>query len=365
MKASEIVSLLQARLPLFTDSFSDSVSVTSLTNPSGTEALVETDSAHGLVIGDLSVIKGAQSNIDITSLTRSGIVGELITLTDHDVTNGLINIEIAGATESEFNGTFKIITVANRRTITFIMVDSGPTVATGSPVLVNGESAFRGYNGLQTVITVPTTTSFTYTLTGSGLKDATGIISVNNGIRISGGTSIERIIAAYTTQPPTENWMFVILGDVVASKSRNIENDSIDSQTRGQQGDNFRQQIIQPVTIYTFIPTADELSARKARDESEDLFPSICGSILFNSFESGLSTPNQEALIFTNHGFQGYNSAFYIHQYSFEQTSDLTFEDTIGHDVDVAFRDISLIMNQTTGSETFTAEINLDEEPLP
>lgn len=365
MKSEEVVALLQSKLPLFTDRFSDVKSVTTLTNPSGNEALATTALSHGLAVGNITLVSGAESNINITSLTRTGIVGTVVSSTDHDLTNGLKTLTIAGATESEFNGTFNIINVDNRKTIRFTMIDSGATTATGTPVLVNAESAFRGYNGLQTVTTVPSSTTFTYDLTGSGLGDATGTITISDSIRISAGGSLERLIDAYTKQPEKVNWMFVVLGDVTASKSRNIENDGIDSLTRGQQGDRFRQQIIQPVTLYIFIPTANSLTSRQARDDAEELFPLICKSILFHNFDSGLSSPGSGTLIFTGHGFQGYNSAFYIHEYSFEQTSDLTFDDTVGPDVDVAFRDMELIMNQNTGTETFTADINLDDEALP
>lgn len=365
MKSEEVVALLQANLPALNSSFSNNVSITSLVNTSGIIATADTATPHGLSAGDLVLVSGAQSNISITSLTRSGTIGTLVTATNHDITNGLLIIEIDGANEGEFNGSFNIVNVDNRKTIRFSMPDSGATVATGSPELVDGESPFRGYNGLQTVTTVPTTTQFTYNLQGSGLLPATGTIIGSNGIRISAGGNIERLIDAYTKQSVSDNWLFVVLNDVNASKSRHILSDGVDNLNRGAQGEGFRQQIIQSLTIYSFIPTSDKLTAREARDESEDLFENICQSVLFYKFDSNLAAGRTNgSLIFTGHGMFAYNSAFYVHQFSFEQMVDLTFLDTVGYDVDTAFRDIDLIMNQTTGNETFTAAIDLDDVQL-
>lgn len=365
MKAEEVVALLQANIPPLNSSFSTNVSVLTLENLSGNIATVTTSTDHNLSVGNIFSISGAQSNITIGTLTRNGIVGTLVTDEDHDVTNSLKTIEIDGANEANFNGTFTIINVDNRRTIKFEMVDTGATVGTGSPLLINGQSVFRGYNGVFPVASVVNPTQFTYVLESSGLEPATGTIVLSNKIRISAGGSIERLVELYTKQSLNNNWMFVVLGDVIANKSRHIISDGVDNLNRGQQGEGFRQQIIQTISIYIFIPTSEKFTSREARDESEDLFEVICQSVLFFRFNSGLSAGGfNGSLIFVNHGIFAYNAAFYIHQYTFEQMVDLTFLDTVGYDEDVAFRNINLIMNQSTGTETFTAAIDLDEVPL-
>jgi hypothetical protein len=102
------------------------------------------------------------------------------------------------------------------------------------------------------------------------------------------------------------------------------------------------------------------------RDDAEDLFRPICRSLLFSAFDSGLHVGEQSPLQFVQHGFSSYNTAFYIHAYQFEQTVDLTFDDTVGYDLDVAFRDITLDIKVDigTGEPSLTADIDLDEEPL-
>ncbi len=132
MKAEEVVALLQARLPLFTDKFSDSSDITSITNPSADTALATTALDHELAIGNSILIKGSESDVAITSFTRTLTTGTIITTTDHDITNGLLTIETSGANEAEFNGTFTIKNVNNRREITVVIPDSGATTATGT-----------------------------------------------------------------------------------------------------------------------------------------------------------------------------------------------------------------------------------------
>lgn len=365
MKAEEVITVLQANLPKFNQSFSDNFDISSIVNTVGTTATVTTSIANNFVLGQMVLIAGVNSNVIIDTLTRSGTIGTLVTLTDHDITNGLNTIEISGAIESEFNGTFNIINVDNRQTISFKMVDSGPTVATGLPVLVDGESIFRGYNGIQTITNIIDSFNFEYELSVNGLQIGTGAdMLAIQGIRISGGATIERCIEAYTKQLPLNNWVFVVLGDVVASKSRFISQDGVDNEQRGQQNEGFFQPIIQTLSVYVFLPTTDQLAARVARDEAEDLFREICQSILFYRFDSNLFDKSKGSLAFVNHGIFSYNSSYYVHQYNFEQTVDLTYEDTVGADPDVAFRDISLLLNQTTGTEQFIADINLDDVPL-
>jgi hypothetical protein len=365
MKAEEVITLLQASLPTINNSFSDNFVISSIENNTGTTVTVITLDDNGFSLGQMVLISGVNSNVVIDSLTRLQDVGTLITNTDHDVTNGLKIIEISGSIEPEFNGTFTIINVQNRRTITFQMINSGPTVSTGFPILVNGESIFRGYNGIQTISNIVNTTTFEYEITQTGLQPGTGsdMLAIQ-GVRIVGGATVERCVEAYTKQETLQNWLFVVLGDVTASKSRHISEDGVSNQQRGQQNIGFYQQIIQTLSIYVFLPTADQLSGRAARDESEEIFRDICRSILFYKFDSNLYDKSKGSLAVENHGLYAYNSAYYVHQYNFEQTVDLTYEDTVGANVDVAFRDIELILNQTTGNEPFTAKINLDEIPL-
>jgi hypothetical protein len=127
MKAEEVITVLQANLPKLNQSFSDNFNISSIVNTAGTTVTVTTSVANNFILGQMVLISGVNSNVVIDTLTRSSTVGTLVTLTDHDITNGLKTIEISGAVEPEFNGTFNIINVDNRQTIRFQMINSGPT----------------------------------------------------------------------------------------------------------------------------------------------------------------------------------------------------------------------------------------------
>lgn len=358
MKASEIVLQLGALLPVLTDKFTDDISITSLTR-SGSTVTATTDSVHNLKINKAVNITGAQTPVAVSSLTRSGAIGSMTTTTNHDFTQGeSLTAEIEGATEVEFNGSFTIISVIDRKNITFTMDDSGPTIATGTPLLVNGESALRQYNGLKQVTAVPSTTQFQFEVTDDTLfTPASGTIIAKTLPRISAAATIERAIESYTKQETDKLWAFVVLGDVTASKNRNIESDATDNIQRGQY---YRQQITQPFTVLVMIPTSQEIAGRNARDLAEDLFRPICRSLLFSKFYSGLFVGKQGPVVFSDHGFGTYTNAYYAHAYNFQQTVDILFDDTVGYDVDVAFRDITLDMLIDFGTENFTADIDLD-----
>ena len=362
MRAKDFILQLSAKLPQFVDDFTTLFSVTSLTR-SGTTVTVTTATAHGLAIGKSVNIVGAQTPITISSITRVGIVATLVTAADHDMTTKVPGtVEISGATESEFNGTFKVIQEVNRRTIKFQIADSGPTSATGSPLLLNGSSVLQSYNGLKKVTTVPTTTTFTYEVTDSTLfTPASGTITAKTKPRISGAVISDRIIDAYTKQPPSEAWLFVVMNDGIANKSRTLDIDGTDNVQRTQ---HFKQFLSQTVSLYLVLPTSNQIAGLAARDRAEELLRPICQSVLFAKFDSLLASGKYNALQFNEHGFEAYNTAFYVHRFTFEMTLLFGIDDTIGADEDVAFRDIGMTQSHDVGTGTIDSDINLDDEPF-
>lgn len=365
MKAADIVTQLAVLLPLQTEFFTDNFNATSVTR-AGTVVTVVTDAAHGFAVGNAVALSGAVTIITISSLTRAGTVGTLVTATDHDLTNKTSpTITISGAVEVEFNGTFTRTNIDNRRTITFEMADSGPTTATGTPVLENAESALRQYDGTFAVATVPTTTSFTITEPNTTLLDPIGTIRVRGKPRIASGVNPARAVDAYTEQKAGDYWLFVALEDVVASKSRAIGSDAIDNLASP---DNYRQQIIQPFSVFVFIPAQADLSDADARDQAEEIFVAISRSLLAKQFDSNLTTPLVGAVIFVTHGTFSTNTAVYVHGYSFQQTVDLYEGDTVGPDLDVAFRNLNFSMDPdlpgSTNTTALTATLDLDDVPL-
>ncbi len=245
-------------------------------------------------------------------------------------------------------------------------MDRGLTRASGSPALLNAESALRTYNQTFQVESTPSASVFTFAHAVTTLPNPTGTIVARANPRISAAITVDRAIQAYTQMTKKDRWLFVVLGDVVASKSRQIASDAIDNL---QWGNEFRQQIIQPFSLFVFFPVEDEIAARLSRDDAELLFRPLCQSVLFSSFDSGLHVGAQHPVQYAGHGVFRYNTAVYIHGYEFQQVADLVFEDTVGPDLDVAFRDIDLTLfpdpGGATGASFLDVDIDLDDEPLP
>lgn len=352
MLATDIINQLAVRLPQYSDKFTTDLSVISLTL-SGSTVTAQTAAAHGLAVNKAVNIVGAKSPIVINSLTRSGTIGTLVTDTVHDFikhSSGSQTVELNGSIEAEFNGTFVLLNIPNRNTVTFTMVDSGPTTATGSPLLLNGSSYLQSFNGLHKITAIPAADQFQYEITTTPpTNTAAGTITAKTDPRISGAINEQRVIEAYTGQSlPDDWWAFVILGDVSASKSRRINSDATDNIQRGNE---YRQQIIQPFSILVLIPTSGEIAARKARDECEQLFRPLCRSLLFSKLDSGLFVGAQNPITFVGHGVFAYDTAFYAHLYQFESVADITFDDTVGYSEDVAFRDIDLTVFPDVGNQ--------------
>jgi hypothetical protein len=368
MKAENIVKALIAKLPELTDKFCSQLAIDSITQ-AGLVATATIAAGHGRVDNELVTITGAISPISIVSITRSGTTAVVVTATNHDFTfsareiaKGLEqDVILSGSTEAEFNGTFSLLSVANRKTFSIEVVDSGPLTATGAPTLENGSSAFGGYNGAFN-ITVLNATQFTYPLQVAIPNNATGAPIMHNGHRVSAAISIERFLEAYTKQTTDQWWCVAVLGDVIASKGRENRSDSTD-----QQGDyhHYQQSITQPFGIYLVAPSSNSIAGRTQRDDAEDLVPFIMQSVLLTKFPTGFAANEENRSTFTAHGFFMYNGPVYVHEVTFEQNANLLFVDSVGNDLDVAFRDIDLTIGTDLGTTVLTASVDFDEEPLP
>lgn len=364
MRAADVVAQLAIRLPQLTDKFTDEVPLINLSHVAGLMTGVS-EVPHGLAPGEIVAITGAEEHVVITSFDRIGLVGTIVTAEDHDLTEGIApTVTTSGANEAEFNGTKTVTAILNRRTITVLMADAGPTSATGSLIIAGAQSLLRRYNGTFQVKDTLDPNTFTFNNLITTLPSpASGTLIARAKPRISAGIQIDRLIASYTEQEVGEYWMFVILEDVNASKGRSIESDAVDNIQRSHE---FRQQIIQPFTIYVFIPVANEIAGRLSRDTAEDLFQPICQSLLFSKFDSGLYVgATQGPVQFGSHGVYEYNPSVYIHAYNFIQVVDIVFDDTVGPDLDVAFRDIDLTLDPNIGTSDLIANIDLDDVELP
>ena len=363
IKAETIITQLQNVLPSQTNLFTESdLTITSLTRSSTTVTAV-TATAHKLTTGKFVFIKDAKSPISITSITRVGTVATVVTTSDHDFTEGFEQTaEIVDADQSDYNGIQTIVTVANRRTFTFTVSGSPVTPATGTMFVLNNIAL--GYNGRRQV-TVTNATTFTYEITQTPDSPAQGSPVMRAGIRISGAVTMQKAVDAYTKRSVNELWGFVVLGDVIASKSRNTKTDAIEIFASG---DDFRQNIICPFDVFVITPTTGSIAGREARDQMEDVAVALFKSLLRNKLTTVLTNAQQYSTIFVGHRFVAFADAYYIHQFQFETVVDLIYNDTIDDDFNIAFRDINMDWenpDETDGDDIIMEhDFSLDDAPL-
>lgn len=359
MKASDLVSQLQSTLPIYTNLFSDTLTIDSLTR-SGTTITAVTPTVHGLVNGDKVIISGALTPIEITSLTQVNNVATAITSSAHDFTDDYTTtVNVVGAAQSEYNGIHDFIHQSNRLTFEYSITGDPVSPATGADIYVI-ENLKQGYNGAH-IITVIDDYTFSYEITSQPGSPALGNIILSKTNRISAGISIDRIIESYTPQLANKLWMFVVLGSSNASKDRFISTDNTFVWVPGQ---DYRQRIIDNINLYIFAPCETETSGAIVRDLMQDLLSPILRSVLRFHTPTGFADVTNFGITFGGHDFYAYKYPYYVHQYIFEYTYDITYQDTLNSDNSVAFRDIELNFLNQMGIVTAHTNVDLDDEPV-
>jgi hypothetical protein len=360
MKAANLVQQLQSTLPLYTSLFSDIFSISSLTR-SGTTVTAVTTMPHGLITGATIVISGALTPITITSLTQSAGVATALTSSAHDFTdNYTTTVNIFGANQPEYNGIHNFIHQENRKTFTYEITGNPVSPATGTNIYVL-ENLKHGYNGAHVITRIDDVT-FTYQITSTPASPALGTIILSSANRISATVSVERAKESYTPQTFNKLWLFIVLGSSSASKDRFVLTDNTAVVTAGQ---DYRQRIIDNISLYVFANSENETSGAVVRDLMQDLLNPILKSVLRYHFPSGFNDQTNFGITFAGHDIYEYNYPYYIHQYIFEDTFDITYPDTLNTDDSVAFRDIELNFLNKMNVVIADTNVDLDDVPLP
>ncbi len=359
MKAFDIINQLFRVLPGQTGLFSTEVNLSSLTKTGPTVTAVSA-APHGLTTGEYVYIANAKRKTGIVSITRSGTIATVVTSDPHDLTEEFFEtVEIIGANEAAFNGTFPLLTVPNRYTFTITVSASAPASATGTMFLL--EPWRIGFNGwVQT--TVVNATTFTYQSSGASNATAYGPSMVlRKRPRISGAVSIERAHATYTQMNDGQLWAFVVVGGVTASKSKYTLTDPIGSSTPTTA---FRQHLMNDVYIYVFIPTTNSISGRAERDLMVDISKYLFKSILGKTYPSYFVDQPVANLNFKQHSQYEYRGAYYVHEFQFEGVTEITTNDIVEPEVTRAFRDLELNFQNEFDVTLVSTDINLDDEPI-
>lgn len=374
MRSDDIVKQLSGIIPKYTDAFSETINIISIV-PTGTTALVTTASAHGLLDGQNVAILDADAPVEIDTVNSIRVGSQLtietsqdhdLTLSERDIASGGKTVTLSGANESEFNDTFSLISVINRRKIIVSVDDSGSTTLSGSPLVedANGEL----FNGVHEVSNV-TATTFEYTLPVSYSLPASGSPVAQVSIRIAAVLDINQYLRdVYTKQDIGDDYLIVQLGDVTRNKNQNEVTDAFDSSI-GEY--NYTPTFIQTFAIYIIQNMTNLIGGATARDKVESVhIPAIFKAIERAKFDSGF-TYSQYKSVCTEHGVFAFDNetskgkALYVHEIVFQQLATIDkLADTVDSDSNVAMRDISYIMTTDLGTGELLADVDLDEEPI-
>ncbi len=364
MKIADIVIQLATIPPLLSaDRYTEFVDIDTITGD-GAEATADTAAAHGLSIGDPVYITNTavETSIIDNPLNVGGFLS-LETATNHDLTLGWPpheEVTISGFTTGDYNGTFPLTAVPNRKNFTVNVGGSfGPIVFTGSEILQ--EIVLGGFNGTYQVTSVPSTTSFTFA--SAFTVDSIGGQAVTQ-IRIVGMENIDRAENEYSKQLNDKLWIFVTQpASVSISKDRRAEGDAQSEQAATT---DYQLDILDGFEVYCLVPATGSKAGLAPSDLARDtVLSDLLKSVQRFDPPSGLSSPTPSRVIFTNHGRFAYRGAYYIHQYVFQIPLRMTTGDTVQVVPTVAFRDVDLtIQNDPEKQFLLTALIDLDVIPL-
>ncbi len=368
MRAADVVERLQSEVLKRTGLFSTDIPIVSLTR-SGSTVTAISAAPHNLINDQEVLIAGARE-LNPISLTFANGVVSAITQNVHDLTVPTrINVKnnniypfnqavVSGANESEYNGAFTIESAVNRKSFTYAISGTPASPATGLPVL---EHDF-GYNG-RFPVTVIDPVTFTYQITTTPASPAGGVIIGRSPARISSASSLQTAMDSYTKQNMDQFWMFVILGDVTTSRDRRVLSDATNEFSKQNE---FRARLLEPFFVYVFVPAKQDLSGAMSRDNMEAIRGVIYHSLLGVIFPTALTddTWSQTSPLGDRHASEVVNAAIYVHEFSFQRVVDVTYRDTKGPDINLAFRDVSLTIKSDQGTGELSADINLDEQPI-
>jgi len=371
MKLKPIINQMAKFLPFFSDKFTDIATISSISAASGIVS-VTTTAPHNLSVSETVVISDVVEQVVIDSLELDAATNQVTcrTSVDHGLVENFnfktrkttdVTVEISGVFDIGFNGTFELVSVPNRFAFIYQLTadPAGPPTGTG----ILADYTFNIFNGAQIVASVPSTTTFTYAISSTATILTFNTGKTHSNFRISASVNLERILASYTKNAPDKWWLFITQNSSVASKNREILNDSITTYRVNHQ--TYRQRLIESLNMFVIVPTADELSARNAIDELEDVKVAIFQSFLrfpaSAQYDADNGTDNQFVYTYNSSEVIFYNTSFVVYQYIFDTNYDVTYFDTFSPNLFAPFRDIA--MTQAINDFDFVSNIDLDVDP--
>jgi len=363
MRLNDVADQLRLLLPQYTNRFSETLSVSSIT-VSGSVATIVTTSPHKLTTGKSVIINGVGRKTPISDVSNDGLVFNFETGADHDQTMNwysnpsdrttLGKIVMGGFTNTSWNGSHDLQAVPNRRNFKLRSALPAP-VLTGSEYILE-ISAGRMYGAFQ--VTVINATSFSILGNFTSGQYLGGVISKNPRVAVA----IDGLDVWSRIQTPLQSnefAIYVLPTPVATSKDRTELSDAVSGKTRGT---DFRLKILSGFSLLIIAPTHAELSAGVAIDVCRHelrgpIYKCLAGAIL----DSGTSEDAKFKAIPIDDAVVNYEKAILVYSYEFQVPFEINGDDTVPPAQTSAFRDISYTLEEADG---MNAPINLDDEPL-
>lgn len=358
MKLSEVVSQLQLVLPKYTDLFSNSVNILSITVLNSFEFPPEfpigfggveiiTDGPHGLVNNEAVTISNVAQNNIISSVSKDGLIFTFETVLPHDLTYGYPGYEtitLGGFTDVLWNSDFTLLEVTDRNTFKVQSTNALPTLNSDNFL---SEKRIDGINGRYSVIVTDTNR---FAISGTFIVATYSGGTVKTAVRIAGTVSIARSLEQYTEQKAEELWIFVVMNSANVSKNRNAYSDAVASLTNGE---DIRTRLIDGFSVFIVKNVKNDIAAVDAMDIARhDLLSPISKSLYGAVFSTGLSCLGDFKSVLTGHNWVEYNRGTFVYVYTFEFPTDMTLGDSVINEDTRAFSDINY--NHSIGSDDTT-----------
>jgi len=329
MQALDVVERLRALVPQFTDVFSNTVDITSLTATGNT--ITATATAHGLETGDYITIAGAFEPVDITSITRAGNIITITCTTSHKqyaLLNEKRYITIANASPAEYNGSFLLTEIVSDTVLKAKITTTPASPATNAGNLQLASNEYNGYKQI-TVVDPDTFTYSTNIITPNSPAQGTIKLHILN---IKYGANIDIIVDGYdvnNTGTEYKNTIAVVLENSQVYNENNITTTDIAGMYDNMQSTGFRIYEIYPVSIYMFLPNTNTQYLGTLMDLARRLEAVLHKSILsypFTRKNIGLDDKTTYPANYLGSELFDVNEARYIHKVNYAIKTQLTSE---------------------------------------
>lgn len=370
MQSADIITHLQRFLPRRTDQFSSVIRPQSITvDPNdSTQGIFTFAQPHGREANEKVTIVGALVQTEIATIELDDVMDTLTltTVSTHDLTKDIIKtVRLSGSTNPNLNGVFELLEVPNRQR--FVIRFTQTDVSNPGTIFLNEPRSIGNINQAFEITNV-TPNTFTISLDHNFPNVDVSSVAVHIAIRISGGGDIDRVLAHYeqllqNSQPIKQLWAFVILDDVTTSKDRYVNNDATNNQGNLN---SWNVQLLSPFSVYVIVPSAEDITARRARDICEVLRPDIYSVLLGQEFPSGFTTDGGSATSPLGDELAGYFESYYVHRFRFEQVVQVCSDDIMYLGEEAANRDMLLQFVDTfnnTDEIKLQTNVNVDDEP--